>query len=86
MRLVVNAMLDLPDCVFKPNQKSLLIDLAGKSVHRGCCVGAVLDEEPGQIHMTPFGRPIQRSRPVLVPGCRIGAVLDEEPGHIHMTQ
>ena len=29
----------------------------------GCRVGAMLDEEPGQIHMTPFERPMQRSRP-----------------------
>jgi len=52
----------------------------------GCHVGAVLDEEPGYIHMTPFGRPMQRGRrPFLALGCRVGTVLDEEPGHIDMT-
>ena len=51
----------------------------------GNCVGAVLDEEPGHIHMTPFGCPIQRCGPVLALGNCVGAVLDEELGHIHMT-
>ena len=51
----------------------------------GCRVCAVLDEEPGQIHMTHFGCPMQRSRPVVALGCRVGAVLDEEPGQINMT-
>ena len=51
----------------------------------GCQVGAVLDEEPGQIHLTLKGRPMQRGRPVLALGCHVGAVLDEEPGHIHKT-
>ena len=51
----------------------------------GCHVGAVLDEEPGQIHITPFRCPMERSRPVLVLGRRVGAVLDEEPGQIYMT-
>ena len=51
----------------------------------GYRAGAVLNEEPGQIHMTPFGRAMQRSRPVRILGYRAGAVLDEEPGQIHIT-
>jgi len=47
----------------------------------GCC-GTVLNEEPGQIHMTTCGRPTQQGRPVL---CRVGAVLDEESGQIDTT-
>jgi hypothetical protein len=45
----------------------------------------VLDEEPGHIHMSLEGRPMQRSRPIIVLGCRIGAVLNEEPGQIQTT-
>ena len=51
----------------------------------GCHIGAVLDEELGHIHMTPFERPKQWSRPMLILCCRVGAVLDKEPGHIHIT-
>ena len=51
----------------------------------GCCIVSVLDEEPGQIHMTPFGCPMQRGRPMLVLGCCVGAVTDEEPSHNNMT-
>ena len=43
----------------------------------GCCVGTVLDEKPGQIHITAEGRLMQRSRPVLALGCRVSTVLDE---------
>jgi hypothetical protein len=39
----------------------------------------MLDEEPGHIHITPFGRLIQRGRPVLAPGNHVGAELDEKP-------
>ena len=51
----------------------------------GCHIGAVLNEEPDNIHTAPSGRQMQRSRPVLVPGCRVGAVLDEKPHYIHIT-
>ena len=49
----------------------------------GFHIGAVLDEGPGQIHMTRQGHPMQWSPLVLVLGCRVGAALDEEPGQIH---
>ena len=52
----------------------------------GCRVGAVLDEEPGHIHVIPCGCPMQRSRPVLVLGCHVGAMLDQKPGQIYMTR
>jgi hypothetical protein len=48
-------------------------------------VGAVLDEEPCHVQMTPFGRPMQRSPPALVLGCRIDAMLDEEPYNFYMS-
>ena len=51
----------------------------------GCCVGAALDEEPGHIHINPFGCRMQGCGPILALGCCVGAVLDEEPGHIHIT-
>ena len=50
-----------------------------------CRISAVLDEEPGQIHMTPEGRPMQRGCPVLALGCCIGTVFDEKLGHIYVT-
>src|SRR5205807_1588100 len=49
------------------------------------CIRAVLDEEPGQIHKTLFGCPMQWGRPVVALGCHDSAVLDEESGHIQMT-
>jgi hypothetical protein len=51
----------------------------------GCRVGASLDEESGQIYMTPRGRQLKWGRPVLALGSRIGAVLDEDLGQIHIT-
>ena len=67
------------------NEEWVLV-IASSRARSGCHVGAVLDEEPGHIHMTPFGRPMQRGRcPFLALGCRVSTVLDEEPGHIHMT-
>ena len=51
----------------------------------GSRVGTVIDEKPGQIHITPSGCPMQRSPPVLVLGSRVGAVIDEKPGQIHIT-
>jgi hypothetical protein len=49
------------------------------------CVGAMLDEESGQIDITRFRHPIRCVPPMLVPGCRIGVVLDEELGPIHVN-
>ena len=50
-----------------------------------CRIGAMLEEEPLQIHMTPSGRPMQWTHPILVLNCHIGAMFNEEPGHIYMT-
>ena len=49
----------------------------------GCRVGAMLDEELGQIHMTPFERPMQRSCPVISLGCRVGAVCRRPHEELH---
>jgi hypothetical protein len=46
----------------------------------------VVYEEPGQIHMAPFRRRMQRSRPTLVLCSCIGTVVDEEPGEIDITR
>lgn len=46
---------------------------------------AVLDEEPDQVHMNPFGLLMQRNAPVLVLDCCVGAVHNEEPGQIHVN-
>jgi hypothetical protein len=51
----------------------------------GCGFGAMLDEESGKIHITPRGRLMQRSQPVLVVGCGVGAMLEQELGKIHIT-
>ena len=44
---------------------------------QGCRVGAVPDEESGQIHMATLGCSMQRGQPVLVLGCHGGTVPDE---------
>ena len=48
-------------------------------------VGAVLDEKPRQIYITPEGCPMRWSHPVLTLCCRVDAVLEEEPRQTYMT-
>src|SRR6266850_651968 len=51
-----------------------------------CChVGAVLNEDPQELHMTPVGCPLQWCPPILGLGCRIGTVLEEKPCEYHIT-
>src|SRR5579863_2637796 len=51
----------------------------------GCYVGAMLYQEPCELHITPFRCPMQWRLLGLGLGCRLGAVLDHESCHIHMA-
>jgi hypothetical protein len=46
-------------------------------------VGAVFDDELGQINVTMFKRGTHQGMPVLVLGCHISAKLDEERGKFY---
>ena len=51
----------------------------------GCGVGAMLNQEPCELDVTPFGCPVQWSPPILVLGCCVDTVLDQEPCELDVT-
>jgi hypothetical protein len=38
-----------------------------------------------ELHFTPFGRPMERCRPILLPDGHIGAMLNQKPCEFYMT-
>jgi hypothetical protein len=50
-----------------------------------CRIGAALEQQLGELHITLVGRPMERRPPVLGLGSQVSAVLEQEPDDFDVT-